>query len=168
MLVFLVGMMGCGKTTLGRQLAQRLGYTFLDLDEHIVRQQGQPISQIFAQQGQERFRELEREALQEVVQLHQEAVIATGGGAPCFFDNMAFINRHGASFFIDVPVDELARRLIAQGQEERPLLAGKRADELKSYLAETLTHRRQFYERASHTLPGATVGVDAVLRLLNL
>ncbi|AKD05531.1 shikimate kinase [Pontibacter korlensis] len=168
MRIFLVGMMGSGKTTLGRQLAQWLNYAFVDLDEHIVQQQGQSIAQIFEQQGQEYFRKLERQALEELVQKYERVVISTGGGAPCFFDNIYFINLHGESFFLDVPVEELVQRLLTQGQEERPLLAGKNIAELKSYLTETLTYRRQFYERAKHTISENSLSPESILSLLNL
>lgn len=161
-------MMGSGKTTLGRQLAQRLGYAFLDLDEYIVQQQGRSITQIFEEQGQAHFRQLEREALQQVVQQYTKAVVSTGGGAPCFFDNIDFINQHGESFFLDVPVEVLVNRLLAQGQGERPLLAGKSAAELNLFLSETLAYRKQFYERAKYTLPLAWQNVARLRELLNL
>ncbi|MCX2741982.1 shikimate kinase [Pontibacter anaerobius] len=168
MRIFLIGMMGSGKTTLGRQLAQRIGYTFVDLDEYIVRQQGQSIAQIFERQGQEHFRKLERQALEEVVQQYEQAVVSTGGGAPCFFNNIDFINLHGESFYLKVPVEQLLQRLLDQGQAERPLLAGKSPAELKVYLTETLAHRKQFYERAKHTLAEASPTTESFLRLLNL
>ncbi|WP_299760401.1 shikimate kinase [uncultured Pontibacter sp.] len=168
MRIFLIGMMGSGKTTLGRQLAQRLGYTFIDLDEYLVQQQGQSVAEIFERQGQEFFRKLEREALEEVARKYEKAVISTGGGAPCFFNNIGFINQFGVSFYLKVPVDQLVHRLLAQGQAERPLLAGKNPAELNLYLTETLAHRKQFYERATHTLSGANATTETFLRLLNL
>lgn len=168
MRIFLIGMMGSGKTTLGRQLAARLGYTFVDLDEYLVQREGQSIAQIFERQGQEHFRRLERQALEEVVQAHEQAVISTGGGAPCFFDNINYINQHGTSIYLDVPVEQLVQRLLAQGLEERPLLAGKSPAELNSFLAETLTHRKQFYERATIALSDAQASADNLLNLLNL
>ncbi|OKL41017.1 shikimate kinase [Pontibacter flavimaris] len=167
MRIFLIGMMGSGKTTLGRQLAGQLGYTFVDLDEYLVQRQGQSINQIFEQYGQEHFRKLERQALEEVVQKYDKAVISTGGGAPCFFNNIEYINQHGTSFYLDVPVEQLAHRLLAHGLQERPLLTGKSPAELNLYLTETLTHRKQFYERATYTLAGANTAAQSLLRLLN-
>ncbi|GHA66371.1 shikimate kinase [Pontibacter akesuensis] len=164
----MIGMMGSGKTTLGRQLAQEIGYAFVDLDAYIVAQQGRSIAQLFAEGGEARFRELERQALEELVENHGQAVIATGGGAPCFFDNIGFINHHGQSVFLDVPVEVLANRLITQGQEQRPLLAGKSRAELISYLAETIAHRKQFYERASYTLSASEQRVQSIKKWLNL
>ncbi|GAB3823870.1 shikimate kinase [Pontibacter rugosus] len=168
MLIFLIGMMGSGKTTLGRQLAQHLGYTFIDLDEYIVQQQGQSIAQIFEQQGQDYFRVLERKALEELVEQYEQAVISTGGGAPCFFDNIDFINQYGISIFLDVSINVLSSRLIAQGQEERPLLTGKSETDLISFLAKTLDYRKQFYDRATHVLQASEQCIERMVQLLNL
>lgn len=167
MRVFLLGMMGSGKTTLGRQLAERLACAFVDLDEYLEKRQGRSIAQLFEQEGQERFRELEREALEAVVLEYDAAVISTGGGAPCFFDNIRFINRQGKSCFLDVPVEELSRRLLASDLHVRPLLAGKSEEEVKSFLAKTLSHRREFYEQASIKLQGAAIAVEQLQKSLN-
>lgn len=161
-------MMGSGKSTLGRQLARRLGHTFVDLDDYIEERESKTIAQLFEQEGQERFREKERAALEAVVREYDKAVIATGGGAPCFFDNMRFINRHGASVFLDVPEEEIANRLTASNLSSRPLLAGKSAAELKAFIAKTLSARRQFYEQAQYTLSGKNQTIAALLTLVNL
>ncbi|MFD3001313.1 shikimate kinase [Pontibacter toksunensis] len=167
MLIFLIGMMGSGKTTLGRQLAERLSYTFVDLDEYLEKREGRTIAQLFEQEGQDRFRELEREALEAVVQEYEHAVISTGGGAPCFFDNMDYINRHGKSCFLDVPVEEITKRLMASDLQVRPLLAGKTEAEINSFLVKTLGLRKQFYKQASIILQGPAIGVEELQILLN-
>ncbi|RDV10396.1 shikimate kinase [Pontibacter diazotrophicus] len=167
MLIFLIGMMGSGKTTLGRQLAERLGYAFVDLDEYLEKRVGRSIAEVFEQEGQERFRELEREALEAVVLDYDDAVISTGGGAPCFFDNIDFINRHGVSCFLDVPVEEISRRLLASNLQVRPLLAGKSEEEVSSFLAKTLSLRKQFYEQANIQLKGPAISVEQLQHLLN-
>ncbi len=168
MLIFLIGMMGVGKTTLGKQLAQRLGYTFIDLDNYIEQRAGRTIPQLFEQEGQLKFRELERQALEAVVQEHKQAVIATGGGAPCFFDNMAFINQHGTSIFLDLPTDELLQRLQATDLSQRPLLAGKTLEDLHTYVINILQERRMFYKQASYTLSEKNLTLDTLLTLLNI
>ncbi|PRY04596.1 shikimate kinase [Pontibacter ummariensis] len=159
-------MMGSGKTTLGEQLATQLGYAFVDLDAYIVQREGRSIADIFEQQGQERFRELERQALEAVVREYEHAVISAGGGAPCFFDNMDFINQYGESIFLDVPASELAKRLLASNLQVRPLLAGKTEDELREFLDNMLEHRRSFYEQARHKVKGAAITSEQLSSLL--
>ncbi|MDX5420890.1 MAG: shikimate kinase [Hymenobacteraceae bacterium] len=166
MLIFLIGMMGSGKTTLGKQLAERLGYPFVDLDVYIEQQAGKTIAELFEQEGQEAFRRRERKALEAVAQEYERGVVSTGGGAPCFFNNMDFINGQGVSIFLDVPVEELAGRLRASDLQMRPLLAGKTEAALKAFLVETLEHRRQFYERAKHTVKGAVIDIEHLLCLI--
>ena len=163
----MIGMMGSGKTTLGRQLAAQLQCAFVDLDDYLEQRSGRSIASIFEQEGQERFREMEREALEAVVQEYGQAVISTGGGAPCFFDNIGFMNRNGRTFFLDVPVEEISRRLLASDLQVRPLLAGKSENEVKSFLLKTLSHRRQFYERAGTTLQGGDISAALLQQLLN-
>jgi shikimate kinase len=164
--IFLIGMMGAGKTTLGRQLASRLGYTFLDLDDLIEQREGRSIAELFEQEGQERFREKEREALEAVVQQYMHVVVATGGGTPCFFDNIDFINRHGTSVFLDVPVEEITQRLSASDLSLRPLLAGKSLEEVNGFIAKILAERRAFYEQANHTLSGKNSNIERLETLV--
>ncbi|MCJ8167196.1 AAA family ATPase [Pontibacter sp. E15-1] len=167
MIIFLVGMMGSGKTTLGRQLAAQLQHPFVDLDTFLEQREGRTIAQLFAQEGQERFRALERQALEAVVREHAQAVVSTGGGAPCFFDNMEYMSRHGKTFFLDVPVAEICKRLSASDLQVRPLLAGKTEEEVMLFLVETLNHRRQFYQRADATVQGAGITSAQLEQLLN-
>jgi shikimate kinase len=167
MLIFLIGMMGSGKTTLGKQLAQQLGYAFIDLDAFIEQQENTTITIIFETQGQDKFRQLERKALETLVQANSKAVIATGGGAPCFFDNIDFMNRAGETVFLDVPIKQLAERLQATDLTLRPLLTGKPEQEIISYLSATLTHRKQFYERAKYKVQGGHITAQHLMQILN-
>lgn len=167
MRIFLIGMMGSGKTTLGRQLADRLQVAFVDLDEYIEQKEQNTISQIFENHGPAHFRELERQALEAVVYEHTDVVIATGGGTPCFYDNMSFINKHGKSIFLKAPEEEIFHRLRASDLNSRPLLAGKSNEELKDFISKTLEQRQPFYEQATLILhaPGHTL--QDLLTLLN-
>ncbi|HOR39786.1 MAG TPA: shikimate kinase, partial [Paludibacteraceae bacterium] len=96
--IFLIGYMGAGKTTIGEQLAERLGYKFLDMDHVIEEKMQQSVSQIFSEKGEEEFRRLERECLEEI-STEQNVVVATGGGAPCFYDNMERMNAYGLTVY---------------------------------------------------------------------
>ncbi|MER2997221.1 shikimate kinase [Pontibacter populi] len=168
MLIFLLGMMGSGKTTLGKELAEKLGYTFLDLDAVIEQKENRTIAEIFAAEGQERFRALERETLQTIVTNYKQAIVATGGGTPCFFDNMALMNTSGETVFLDVSVKDIAQRLSQSDLSTRPLLAGKTQSELISFLGKTLSERRRFYEQARHIVASPPYTINALLALLPL
>ena len=108
--VFLVGYMGAGKTTVGKELAKLAGLSFIDLDYYIEGRYHKAVSQIFAERGEEAFREIERNMLHEVAEF-EDVLISTGGGAPCFFNNMEFMNASGTTVYLKVSVEELAKRL---------------------------------------------------------
>jgi shikimate kinase len=138
--------MGAGKTTLGKALARATGLSFVDLDWYIEERMHRSISQLFAERGEAGFRELERNMLHEASQF-ENVIISTGGGAPCFFDNMDYMNRHGRTVFLDVSPEVLFTRLrIARHQ--RPLLQQKNDDELRAFIASALTERGATYSSA--------------------
>ena len=146
MLIYLIGFMGCGKSTLGHQLADKLGLTFIDLDKFIEERNYKTIPQLFAELGEEGFRMRERKALEEVSEF-MDVVIATGGGAPCFFDNMELMHRTGITVFLDIETSVLAERLI-NSKTDRPLIRGKMKHELTAFIDDMMLKRRPFYEKA--------------------
>lgn len=164
MRIFLIGFMGCGKSTMGRSLASMLNLTFIDLDTYIEGKYFKTVPQIFAEEGEAEFRKKEHKVLEEV-SLFDDVIVATGGGAPCFFDNMELMNRAGYCVFLDVEINTLVNRLI-HSKTERPLIKGKSPEELKSFIAELMLKRRPFYEKASYILKGSEISPDDVAELV--
>ena len=145
---FLIGYMGAGKTTLGKAFARAMGLTFVDLDWYIEERFHKTVSQLFAERGEEDFRELEKRMLHEVAEF-ENVVISTGGGTPCFFDNMEYMNSMGDPVFLDVDVNVLFRRLKV-AKQQRPLLAQKNDEELMEFIVGALQKRMPFYTKAKH------------------
>ncbi|NEW82316.1 MAG: shikimate kinase [Mariniphaga sp.] len=152
MRIYLVGYMGCGKSTIGRKVAEILGISFVDLDKYIEERYFKTVPAIFADEGEERFREKERISLREVSQF-ENIVVGTGGGAPCFFDNMEVMNNNGVTVYIAPDTDVLAARLL-KSKTERPLIAGKSPDELISFINNALLKRAPFYEKSKIIIRG--------------
>ena len=128
--IFLIGYMGAGKTTVGKVLSQQLGLSFIDLDHYIEGRYHKTVGQLFAERGEEAFRDIERRMLREVAAF-ENVLVSTGGGAPCFFDNIEFMNEAGQTVYLKVSVEELAKRLELC-KSTRPILKGRSGDELKA------------------------------------
>ncbi len=150
--IFLTGYMGAGKTTLGKALARALNLSFVDLDWYIEERYHKTVGELFAERGEAGFRELERAMLHEVAAI-EDVVVSTGGGAPCFFDNMEYMNRKGKTVFLDVHPDVLFRRLRV-AKQQRPILQGKTDEELQSFIVQALEKRAPFYTRAQYIFSG--------------
>ena len=158
--------MGCGKSTIGRKVAALMGMNFIDLDKYIEERNFKSVPDIFAQEGEKAFREKERLALQEVAQF-EDIVIGTGGGAPCFFDNMQQMNEAGITIYLAPDNEILAYRLL-KSKTERPLIAGKSREELMAFIAAALEKRAPVYEQSKIVIRGINdVQPDEVLRLIN-
>lgn len=143
----LVGLPGAGKTTLGRQLAAHFNRPFLDLDHAIEARTGRGVREIFAEEGEAGFRTVEAAALRAALAAGgPPLVLATGGGTPCFHDNMTLLNQAGITLWLDVPVAELAARLAPEEVAKRPLMAA--AGGAEAWLRETLAARKGFYVQA--------------------
>jgi len=166
MRIFLIGFMGSGKSTIGRSLASVLNLTFIDLDSFLEEKYFKTIPQIFAEEGEEAFRRKERNVLEEVCAF-DNVIVATGGGAPCFCDNIDLMNNSGYCVFLDVEINSLIKRLISS-KTERPLIKGKSMDELRVYIGGLLAKRRPFYEKARYILKGNEIFPAHVVELLKL
>ena len=147
--IFLTGYMGAGKTTLGKAFARELNIPFIDLDWYIEERLHKSIRELFIERGEASFRELERTMLHEVAEF-ENVIISTGGGTPCFFDNMEFMNASGTTVYLKVSVEELAKRLELC-KHTRPVLKGRSGEELRAFIAESLEKRNPFYTKASIT-----------------
>ena len=144
---FIVGYMASGKSTFGKELAKDKGLPFLDLDECVESREGRSISEIFAKEGEEYCRKREREILHEICNEADEFVLATGGGTPCFFDNMDYMNQAGTTVFLNTSPLVIVDRLKRQ-RADRPLLAMYSDDELEFFVREHLESRLSFYLKA--------------------
>lgn len=156
--------MGSGKSTLGRKLAQHAALQFVDMDHFIEMRNCKTIPQIFAEEGEDEFRRKERKALEELSEF-TDVVIATGGGAPCFFNNMELMNHTGKTIFLDIHPDILAQRLL-ESKTERPLIKGKTREELIQFIKKTLEKRRIFYDKAKYVINVPDVDLDYVMEML--
>lgn len=148
MLIYLVGYMASGKSAFGRVLAGKLGFSFIDMDEWIANEAGISISEYFASRGEDAFR-LHEQKLLRYVSMSERTVVATGGGTPCFFENMDLMNATGHTVWLDVPFEILIHRL-ANESEQRPVLAG--AIDLKALVENQLMIRIPYYQRAKQHL----------------
>ena len=130
--IFLIGYMGAGKTTLGKAFAREMSLNFIDLDWYIEERFHKTVQQLFLERGEDGFRELERKMLHEVAEF-EDVVVSAGGGTPCFFDNMEYMNDCGDTVFLDVEPAVLFRRLRV-AKQQRPLLANKSDEELMDFI----------------------------------
>ena len=153
--MILIGYMGAGKTTLGKALACLLGYEFCDLDWLIEAHEGKTVAQIFADQGEEAFRQIERQMLHEAIS-KPHTIIAVGGGTPCFYDNMDFMNQHATTVYLKASPETL-RNHIRMGGAKRPLVEGKTDEQLLEYIKESLQQRERFYLKALHVMDVQTI-----------
>ena len=172
--IFLTGYMGAGKTTLGKAFARETGVSFIDLDWYIEERFHKTIGELFAERGESAFRELERNMLHEVSEF-EDVVVSTGGGTPCFFDNMEYMNGCGQTVFLDVHPDILFRRLRV-AKRQRPILQDKTDEELRAFIVEALDKRAPFYSQARYRFDGGRLesrsqiseSVQGLRRLLEL
>jgi len=163
--IILIGYMASGKTTLGKKLANKLNIPFIDVDAKIEELEGCSISEIFLHKGEKGFRLLETDFLK-TYSFTDSFVLSTGGGMPCFNDNMKLLNTLGTTFYLKRPVKELVNRLVS-AKEKRPLVEGKSIEELESFINETLLLRSPFYESSQYILNRENQTVEEIIDCLN-
>ena len=160
--VILVGFMGSGKSSIGKVLAERLEVDFIDSDEEISKNEGLSVSEIFDRKGEAYFRQKEREFVLSLSNV-KPAVIAVGGGLPCFEDNLELLKKAGTVFYLNVSVMTLVKRLQNE-KSQRPLLANLEDKELSNFVFDKLIERTAFYRKANHIIPNETGSVDAAVQ----
>ena len=162
MRIFLIGFMGCGKTHWGRQLSQKLQMPFFDLDSLIEEREGKTITEIFAEMGEEYFRMLEKDVLYMITESHPSFVLACGGGAPCFFNNIDYMKSRGTTVWINCSTDCLYSRLVKE-KDKRPLIKNIPDNELRSYIIKKYSDRKIFYQQANVILAEDDVNLEALI-----
>ena len=164
MKIFLVGMMGCGKSYWTSRLSKQLRIARYDLDQLVQEVEDRSILDIFRESGEEHFRKMESIVLR-WFEDKDDFVLATGGGTPCHHDNMSWMNEHGVTIWLDEPVEVLAKRLLPE-KEHRPLIASLSEDQLKAYLEAKIKEREPFYSQATHRLKKGQINEAALLAIL--
>ena len=149
--IYLIGLTGTGKSKVGKMLANKLSYSFIDLDEVIQFETNRTIEEIFEKDGEDYFRKLENKFLKQIPKV-ERCIVATGGGTPCFLDSMDYIKAEGLSIFLYTPVSLIVERLFQSDYSQRPMLKGKTKEELKHFLSQKLEDRLPFYSRADFSI----------------
>lgn len=162
MKIFLLGFMGSGKTHWGRLLSQKLSIPFFDLDEQVVNSAGLSINEIFEKQGEEHFRLLEKDTLHIITESRDSMIMACGGGTPCYFNNIEYMNRSGTTIWLDTPVNVLFERLLKERQH-RPLLKDLSDDQIKSFIIKKFSDRKIYYEQAAIIINEEPVQLDKLI-----
>jgi len=160
MRIFLIGFMGAGKTTIGRKLSEDLNLKFIDLDKYIENKIGMTITFIFNKMGEKKFRLIEKECLIELSK-EENVIIATGGGTPCFYNNMQKILDCGISIYLKTEIEYLLKRL-EKDKNGRPLIQNKSISEIETYLKNQLPKRDNFYKQADYTLDAKDISVEII------
>jgi len=156
--IFLIGFMGSGKTTLGKELASTLNIRFLDMDEEIERSHGKTINEIFTERGEADFREMESELLQRIV-LMDDLVVSTGGGVPASGTNMELINSNGISVYLEMNAESLFD-ILKYARTNRPLIRDKSDTHLLEYIKTQLGEREKYYKMAGIIADASTISAE--------
>ena len=162
MKIFLIGFMGCGKTHWGKKLSNRLEVPFFDLDKAIEEKEEQSITALFEEKGEEYFRLLEKEVLYLLVESHDSFVMACGGGTPCFYNNIDYMNKQGTTVWINCSSECLFDRLH-QEKEKRPLIKDLDEEQLKTFIQKKIGDRRIFYQQADVIITEDEVSLEKIM-----
>lgn len=162
MRIYLIGFMGSGKTLRGRELSHKLKLPFFDLDEQVENSEGKTIPQIFAEDGEEHFRHKETEVLHILTESHTSFVLACGGGAPCFNNNIEYMNSSGVTAWLNPSIDSLFKRLLKE-RDQRPLLKGLSDNQLRGFILRKYSDRKIYYEQAKVIVDEEHMSIDSLI-----
>jgi shikimate kinase len=161
MIVFLIGMPACGKTSVGKRLAKKQKFSFLDLDHHITDKENKSVTTIFGEKGEIFFRELETKYLKEISNTNTNTIISVGGGTPCYHNNLQFMLSTGKVFYLNTSIETLFLRL--KEDAKRPMFIGLTEDEIKEKINSLLQQREAFYLQAHHKIKTSHKSDEAIL-----
>jgi shikimate kinase len=162
MKIFLIGFMGSGKTHYGRLLSEKLGLPFFDLDEQISSHAGKSIPDIFDEMGEEQFRLMEKDLLHIITESHESFIMACGGGSPCYFNNIDYMNQEGTTVWINTPPEIIFERLSKE-KEQRPLIRGMSDEQLRRVIHKKFADRRIYYEQAEVAMEDVPLEMDRLI-----
>lgn len=163
MKIYLIGFMGSGKTHWGRLLSAKLTLPFFDLDRQITEDENRSIVEIFEEKGEEYFRMMEKETMYILTESHESFVMACGGGTPCYFNNIDYMNHNGTTVWLNTRLDVLFNRLLKE-KEHRPLLKNLSDAQLKQYILKKFSERRIYYEQADLVVEESETSVDSLIQ----
>jgi len=164
-LVYIIGFMGSGKSTMGRKLAALMGWTFIDLDHKIEEVAGKTIPRIFAEDGEEHFRKIESEVLERLDNTHN-MIVSTGGGTPCHGNNLDFMKMTGVVVYLKMNPDQLVGRLL-NSSGERPLLKDVPDEKLLLFIENKLLQREKWYNKADIVVDGLSLNLELLKSIIN-
>ncbi len=167
MRVFLIGFMASGKSSAGKKLAKKIGLPFIDLDDYIEEKYNTTIRLLIYDRGMDKFREIEKQSLETLINKNENILISTGGGTPCYFDNMKLMNETGVTIYLEVEISTLVDRLM-HAKKDRPLIWGKSREDLTVYAKYLLGKRKSDYQRAKHTIGGKDLKINSLVNLLEI
>lgn len=164
--IYLLGFMGSGKSSIGKRLAHKLNFSYIDLDQYIENKYFKSISQIFETEGEANFRNYEKACLHEV-SLIENAIISCGGGTPCFFNNIDLMNETGNTIYLKLSPLMIVNRLKnSKKLNTRPLIKNKSKDELVEYVTNTLIYREKFYLKAKNIVEAKHKTITEIIALI--
>lgn len=165
MRVFLIGFMASGKSSIGKKLAAKINKPFVDLDNYIEEKFNSTIPFLMNKRGEDEFRRIENQALHEVIKKNKYIVVSTGGGTPCFYDNMEVMNNSGITVYLEVDLSTLVSRLMLS-KKDRPLILGKSKEDLTVYVKDLMDMRKIHYKQAHYKVNGKNLNVSSLADII--